>query len=643
MAVTGSLGQTGVQTYFSSPVSLGVTLPANTYPSGAITFNNIVQGQAYWSNIFYSSGASVTVYLCDSAGNNAVQLFSLELNPQTSGWGFISYTNSATINAPGLAGKALYVKMTGNTDRVVLGGYTTVTINTAVNAYSITCSAGTGGSLTASASSAAPGTTVTLYPSASTGYQLSSYTTNPSVTITNNKFTMPSSNITITATFTKISYTITKATSPSGAGTVTTSANSATMGTTVTVSQTPATGYYFNGWQTSPALTITSGSFTMPASNVTITAKYLRRSTASLNTTTLTGNGSVTLTISTESSAYTHKYKVSFGTNMETSWVNVSAGTTSVTISVPDGWSNYIPNAATKTGGTLVLETYSGSTKIGEYTISSLTYAVRSNAVPTIGTITTSVARTIGGTTYANVGNYYVQSHCGVRIQGSASGVLSSSISSMSVSISGYSGGSYTKTVSSGSLDFTTGLLTIAGNATITVTTTDSRGRTASKTATITVTAYTAPSGSLSVWRVNNAGTADDSGTYGKYSYTSAYTAVGSNTLTKTITSQGSSFTPTNATGDIKPGARQTFSIQQEFTITLTLADSFETTTITAKIRSARFIIYVNPGGTKIGFMKATTESIPTGKSSTFEISEDTQVYIGDETLEAYIRRIATS
>lgn len=643
MAVTGSLGQTGVQTYFSSPVSLGVTLPANTYPSGAITFDNVVQGQAYWANVQYSNGANVTVYLCDSAGNNAVQLFTLSLNPQTSGWGYISYTNSATINAPGLVNKALYIKMTGNTDRVVLGGYTQVTINTAVNAYAITCSAGTGGSLTASAASAAPGTTVTLYPSASTGYQLSGYTTNPSVTITNNRFTMPSSAITVTASFSKISYTITKAASPSGGGTVTTSKNSATMGETITVSQTPASGYYFNGWTTTGGITISNGSFTMPAGNVSITAKYLRRSTASLNTTTLTGNGSVTLTISTESSAYTHKYKLSFGTNMETGWVSVAAGTTSVAISVPDGWSNYIPNAGTKTGGTLVLETYSGSTKIGEYTVSSLTYAVRSTAVPTIGTITTSIARTIGGTTYANVGNYYVQNKCGVRIQVSASGALSSTISSMSVSVSGYSGNNYSKTVSSGSIDFTTGLLTVSGTATITVTATDSRSRTVSKTATITVTAYSSPAGSLSVWRVNSAGTADDNGTYAKYSYTSSYTAVGSNSLTKTITSQGSSFTPSAATGDIKPGARQTFSIQQEYTITLTLTDAFETKTVTAKIKSAKFIIYVNAAGTKIGFMKATTENIPSGKSSTLEFSEDTQIYIGDETLEAYIRRIANS
>ena len=610
--------------YTTSP---SVTITNNTFtmPSSAITIT------ANFAKVSYSVSTSAGTGGSLSANKSTATMGeTVTLTPTAStGYHFSSYSTSPSLSI-------------SNNQFTMPAGNVSITANFAKTSYSITVSAGTGGSLTASKSTATMGEAITLTPSPNTGYYFTGYTT--SVTVSNNQFTMPAGNVSVTANFAKITYTISKSASPSGGGTVTTSANSATMGTSVTVSQTPATGYYFNGWTTSPSLTISGGAFTMPASNVSITANYLKRSTASINKTTLTGGDTATLTISPDKTTYTHKYKLSFGTNMETGWESVAANVRSVAISIPNTWSDYIPNATTKSGGTLVVKTYNGSTEIGSYTISNLTYAVNSSVVPTIGTITTSVVRTIGGTTYANVGNnIYVQKHCGVRIQATASGARSSTISSMSVSLSGYTGGSYSKTVSSGSLDFTTGLLTISGTTTITITTTDSRGRTNSKTATISVSAYNNPTGSLEVWRVNSGGTAYDRGEYGKYTKTQSYTAVGNNTLTVTLSCGGNTATNPADTGDIMPGNRLTFSIEQEYIVTLVLADAFETTVITDKLKSARFLIYVNENGDKMGIMKATTKTIPSGKDSTFEISESTQVYIGDETLEAYIRRIAGS
>ncbi|MCR5566206.1 MAG: InlB B-repeat-containing protein [Clostridiales bacterium] len=509
--------------------------------------------------------------------------------------------------------------------------------------FNITCHSSTGGSLTASANKAVVGSTVTLYPSANTGYQFSGWSSSPAVTITNNKFTMPQSNVTITANFTKKNYTITKAASPAAGGTVTTSVNTAQMGNSVSVSQAPNTGYYFNGWTTSPALTISGGAFTMPASNVSITAKYLRRSTATLSKTSMAGGDTITLSISSESAAYTHKYQLSFGENMETALTDVAAGVTSVSISVPASWSNYIPNAASKGSGTCTVYTYSGETQIGSYTISGLTYNVPAGAVPAIGAVTKSIARTIGGVTYADIGEIYTQNKCGVRVQASAAGVYSSTIASLKVELSGFSGSDYNKTVASGNIDFTSGLLTIAGTLSILVTATDSRGRTATKTETITVTAYNAPVGSLDVWRVDANGDEDPLGQYAKYAQTANYSQIGNNTLTVTLTSQGSSKTSPASTGDILPDSRQTFSTQQEFTITLTLADAFETVTVQTKLQSARFIIYVNSSGSKMGFMKAAGKAIPAGKDSTVEFSADSQIYIGDDTLEDYIRAIVNN
>ena len=513
-------------------------------------------------------------------------------------------------------------------------------------AYTVSKSDGTGGSSSLSKTSANYGDTITVTCSPSTGYKANTPTAS-GITFTSagtNKwtFTMPAAAVTVSCTFSKISYTISKAASPAAGGTVTVGATSATMGQEVTVSQTPASGYYFNGWTITPnSVTISNGKFTMPAGNVSITANYLKRSTATLSSASMTGGGTVTLNISPDKTSYSHKYNLSFGTGMATGLVNVAAGTNSVTINIPLNWSAQITSATSNTGGTLTLETYNGNTKIGTYTISSLTYNVPASVVPSIGTITTSIVRTIGGTTYANIGNYYVQNKSGVRVQCSASGAQSSSISSLEVTMSGYTAAAYKKTVSAASMDFTSGLLTNSGSCTITVKATDSRGRTATKTASITVQAYTRPSGSLRVWRVDNSGNTDPLGTYAKYQKTSTYTAVGSNSLTVTLTGGDGSATNPADTGNILPNSRKTFSQTSEYTISLTLTDAFETVTIQVTLPTAQFMIFVNANGDRIGFMKATNESLSkNGKDGTIEFSGNHQIYIGNTTLENYIRGV---
>ena len=433
-------------------------------------------------------------------------------------------------------------------------------------------------------------------------------------------------------------FTIT--TSAGTGGTLTASANSAAAGTTITLTVTPSSGYVFKDFTKTPSnLSISNNKFTMPSQNVSIKANFRKISTGSLSKSSMNGGESVTLTITTESTAYSHKYNLSFGTGMATGDVSVAAGTKKVMFTVPLNWSAQIPNATSKSGGTLTLKTYNGSTLIGSSTITGLTYNVPASVVPTIGTITTSIARTISGTTYANIGNIYTQNHCGVQIQASASGAQSSTIASMKVTLSGYSGNKYTKTVASSSINFTTGLLTVSGTTTITVTATDSRGRTASKTATISVAAYAAPAGSLTVRRVDSNGDPDDMGLYGTYTLTKQYSSLSNlNTLTWTLSCSGSTASSPANSGDLMPGNRLLFNETQEYPVTLTLTDAFETTVITANLKSARFILAFDASGNKIGVMKYPNQNIPSGKARTFEFSADTQIYIGSKTLEQFIR-----
>ena len=463
---------------------------------------------------------------------------------------------------------------------------------------------------------------------------------------------------TYTLTASAVSRTITRTVSPSGAGSITTkvngsNVNSAVKNTTVAVAASANSGYVFKNWTTSPANLIASGasSFTMPDQNVTVTGNFWKLSTGTLSTISLTGGGTVTLTITMQNSSLSHKYNLSFGTGMETGDVSVAAGVSSVTISVPLSWSAQIPSAASKTGGTLTLKTYNGSTQIGSTTITGITYNVPGSAVPTLGTIMKSIARTIDGTTYPDIGDIYVQNHCGVRVQASATGAMDgstvlSTISSMRVQIGSSGGSNFDKTVLTDSIDFTSGLLDFSGTVNITVTATDSRGRTAAATETITVTAYAAPTGSLKVWRVDSDGDPADMGEYGEYELTKIWSQIGNNTLSWSIAIGSDSESSPADSGDLLPSIRKYLSQTQEYTVTLTLTDGLETTVITAKIPSARFIMAFDSSGNRIGIMKfpnKDTTQLPSGKARTFEFSADTQIYIGNDTLEDYIASIVNS
>lgn len=534
-----------------------------------------------------------------------------------------------------------HVHWSGGTSKVWVSSGTTRSVRIQITfeteelpKYNITCISLIGGTLTASKSQSTAGKLVTLYPTPATGYELASLTTSPSVTInSNNKFTMPSSNIIITATWRKISYAITKKANPTGAGTVS-GASSANQGTSVTVTQTPETGYYFNGWSISAGTISSGGTFTMPGQAVTVTANYLRRSTATLNKSTLKGGENALLTISTEKSTYTHKYQLSFGTGMETAQTDVAAGVTSVNIAIPANWANQITSAVTKAGGTLTVWTYNGTTLIGSYQITGLTYQVPDDAVPVIGEILKSIALTAGGKTFNSVGDHYAQNHCGVRIQADAEGSYEATITGIEVKVKRYTGAAYTGTAQDDEIDFTSGILTIAGNNEIEVTATDSRGRTATETVTVEVEAYSSPSGSLFVWRVDQNGNEDDTDVYAKFALEKHYTQIGTNTLTAKLNYNGTQETTAQTTDFLLPSSHLTFNSLNEHVITLILQDNLETTVISAILPSAKFIIHVAADGDRIAFFKALAKSVPTGKDSLIEISGNTQIYIGNEKLE---------
>ena len=149
-----------------------------------------------------------------------------------------------------------------------------------VTTHTLTFSAGTGGSITAPVSSPQTydaGTVVTITASPSAGYSFDGWTgdtgsiantSSASTTITMD------GNYTIQANFTQIDYTLTVTVTPAAAvtGGCSVSGASATYhyGDSVSLSADAGTGWQFDNW----AGDQTSGSFSMPASNVSITANF---------------------------------------------------------------------------------------------------------------------------------------------------------------------------------------------------------------------------------------------------------------------------------------------------------------------------------------------------------------------------------
>ncbi len=91
----------------------------------------------------------------------------------------------------------------------------------------------------------------------------------------------PSTDIILHAQWSETDYTVTMQQSPSVGATLTGATNTAHYGGTINISATVPAGYQFVNWTSSPSVTFASAtsastSFTMPASNVTITANYVQ-------------------------------------------------------------------------------------------------------------------------------------------------------------------------------------------------------------------------------------------------------------------------------------------------------------------------------------------------------------------------------
>lgn len=214
----------------------------------------------------------------------------------------------------------------------------------------------------------------------------------------------------------------------------------------------------------------------------------------------------ITPPVSGATSTITYKFGSASGT------IVTKTSAASVSWTPPTSLAAQIPNSASGTG-TLTVETYSGSTKLGSraYTV---TISVPSTMTPTLTVALsdpTGRADTYGG---------YIQSKSRLKVELTAAGVQGSTIKSYAIKVGDI--------LSATSDTATSGYLPASGSLTVTASATDSRGRTKTVTQTVTVTPYVSPTiSALEVVRCKANGTEDPTGAYAKATFSGAITALG--------------------------------------------------------------------------------------------------------------------
>ena len=418
----------------------------------------------------------------------------------------------------------------------------------------------------------------------------SSYTINSSasksgsLTINGTKYTF-NFTASLSGNQTKTLYTKTVTVSHASDGTKT-CAFSATCGINVTLSGT----YYGN--------VTASGNGTF---NTIARASTISSVTSSVS---VTGSNAVTVNITRAASSFTHTVVFSFG-----SYSNTQTGIgTSASYTIPQSWLNAIPNGTSGTAKVTVT-TYSGSTKIGSSVSKNFTVTVPSTVVPTISAV--SLSEAVSGIS-AQFGTY-VQNKSKIAVKITAAGALSSTIKAYKTTIQG---ANFT------AASFTSGVLTKSGTSTVTITVTDSRGRTASTTRSITVTAYAAPKiTSFQGFRCLANGTENYEGTYLNAAVNFTIASVGSkNTASYSIEYKLSSATAwtTLTSGSVYAlnsniiSASGAFSVDSSYDIRLSVKDYFTTIRSTFEIPTAFTLLDFNVSGRGVAFGKVSelTEGI---------------------------------
>ena len=307
----------------------------------------------------------------------------------------------------------------------------------------------------------------------------------------------------------------------------------------------------------------------------------------------------VTLYTNRQSSAATHTLRYSFFSVNQT----IATGVTdSCAWTPPVSLAAQIPNAASG-WGTLLCDTYVNG-KLVSTKSCTFTLRVPASVAPTISGV--SIAEATAG--IAAQFGAYVRTRSTLAVSIAASGAQGSTVSSCRTTLDGvtYTGAS-----------FTSNTLNTAGSLTLTVTVTDSRGRTASTTRTIAVLDYSPPSlTKFTAERCNSSGTAPQmDGTRVRVSVGGSVSPVGTkNAISCTVYYKASSASAWTQAAAITPSSYsvnttnlllpQTFNALSSYDLKVRLQDSFYYIEQTVSIGTKQVMMDFYKDGSGVAFGK---------------------------------------
>lgn len=212
----------------------------------------------------------------------------------------------------------------------------------------------------------------------------------------------------------------------------------------------------------------------------------------------------MTLKVTRYDTAFSHRVTYSFG--KETGLI-YTGKEESFSWTPPISLASQIP-AASSANAVYSITTFDGSgNQVGTPQTVAASLAVPASVVPTVGfTWEDSTGK-------ADVFGDPLQNVSALKVTPTAAGAYGSTITATAVKLNGanYSGG----------------IVTASGSLTLSVTVTDSRGRTATEEQTVNVIAYQAPQLSLSASRCTQDGTLDDEGEYAMITVTGSLALIG--------------------------------------------------------------------------------------------------------------------
>lgn len=335
--------------------------------------------------------------------------------------------------------------------------------------------------------------------------------------------------------------------------------------------------------------------FSSDSNEFTISTTHIpRTSQPSLDAYNVDFGDEITIYTNRASSSFTHHLYYSFNGGDA---VGITAGFgDSYTWTIPTDLMNKIPNN-TSSNITFYLYTF-GDSLIGCKTI-TFTATVPSSAVPKISDIDC-----MDPYKYEATYGAYVQNKSKVKVTVTAAGCYSSTIKNYKITANGenyaFNGA-------------TTDVLTTAGENTINVSVTDSRGRTVTKTITINVLAYSAPDiEKLAVVRCISDGTPYEEGAYMKVTYKASITALNDKN-NKVFTLQYKMQNATYYTTHLiykddytwEGTAIISADVDYGYNVLLVVQDAFSTTSQQVDVSTAFALIDFNASGKGISFGKA--------------------------------------